>query len=64
MHKARATHTTQLWDVIEHSKPSGTLPKDVVVDVIRRSPKTDHVVIYHEGACHSVFKHHLELMQM
>lgn len=64
MHKARATRTAQLWDVIEHLKPSGTLVKGTVVDVIRRSPKADHVVIYHEGTCHAVFKHHLELMQV
>ena len=63
MHKARATRTAQLWDVVEHLKPTGTLPRGTVVDIIRKSPKVDHVVILHEGKVHSVFKHHLELVQ-
>jgi len=62
MHKARATRTAQLWDVVD-LKPTGTLHKGTVVDIIRKSPKFDHVVILHEGKVHSVYKHHLELMQ-
>lgn len=60
--KARALLTAQLWDVVEHLKPSGILPKGTVVHVVRKSPKKDHVVIFHEGEVHSVFKHHLELV--
>jgi hypothetical protein len=59
--KARALRTLQLWDVVEHMKPTGTLEKDTVVQVLRRRG-ADHVVIFHEGAVHSVFKHHLELV--
>jgi len=62
MFKARARLTTQLWDVVEHLKPSGTIPKDTVVHIVRRSPKADHVVVFHEGMCHSMSKHHLELV--
>lgn len=63
MLKARAKLHTQLWDVVEHMKSSGTLTKDTVVDVIRRHPKRDHVVILHEGEVHAVHKHHLDLVQ-
>jgi len=62
MLKARAKLTAQLWDVVEHLKPSGTLELGTVVHVLRRSPKRDHVVIFHEGEVHAVFKHHLELV--
>jgi len=60
--KARALRTLQMWDVVEHMKPTGTLEKGTEVAVLRRHPKADHVVIFHEGVCHAVFKHHLELV--
>jgi hypothetical protein len=63
MFKARAKLTAQLWDVVEHMVPSGTLHKGVVVDVIRRHPKRDHVVVLHEGEVHAVYKDHLEMVQ-
>jgi hypothetical protein len=62
MIKARAKLTFQLWDVVEHLTPSITLEKGTVVSVLRRHPKLDHVVIYHEGKVHLAFKHHLELV--
>lgn len=58
---ARAKITAQLWDVVEHLKPSGTLEKGTVVQVLRRRGP-EHVVIFHEGVVHTVFKHHLELV--
>jgi len=62
MLKARAKLTAQLWDVVEHLKPSGTLHKGTVVDVIRRHPSRGHVVVLHEGEVHAVFAQHLEMV--
>ncbi len=64
MMKARAKLTAQLWDVVEHMKPSGTLEKGTVVDVVRRHPKLDHIVVLHEGEVHAVFKHHVEFVKL
>jgi hypothetical protein len=60
--RAKAKITCQLWD-IQHPVPTGTLPKGTIVQVLRKAPKADHIAVLHEGVVHSVFKHHLELVQ-
>jgi hypothetical protein len=60
MMKARAKLTAQLWDVVEHLKPSGTLEEGAVVDVVRRHPKRNYLVVLHQGEVHAVFGPHLE----